>query len=241
MLYLSLIIPCYNEEKILSHVLNEVISYLHKKKYNWEIVVVDDGSSDKTYDIAKKFEKRKVRVIDLSKNQGKGAALRSGIINSSGKYIVYLDADLSVSISHLDKILDKLRSNYPVVIGSRRIKGSKILIHQPFIREKMGVFFTAITRLITGVSLNDFTCGFKGFRKNAAHDIFGKSLINRWAYDAEIIFLAKKMGYDIGQIPVSWVNRRDSHVRLLDAIFTTFLDLFRIRLNDFLGKYEKIS
>ncbi len=236
--FLSLIIPCYNERKILKPVLEEVILYLKKQKYSWEIIVVDDGSSDNTSGVALGFKKRGVSLIKLSPNQGKGAALKKGFINAKGKYVVFTDADLSVSITQLKQMIEKLETGYPVVVGSRRIANSKIVVHQPLIREKMGKVFTFITKGIMGVNLPDFTCGFKGFQNQAGYNIFKRSLISRWAYDAEIIFLAKKMKYKIGQIPVSWIDRRESRVRLGSAIYTSFFDLFRIRFNDILRKYD---
>lgn len=237
--YLSLVIPSYNEEKILESSLQKVITYLGSKKFTWEIIVVDDGSTDKTKEIVKKFTKNKVRLVSLAINQGKGAALKAGVLNSKGDLIVFTDCDLSISINHLDIMIEKLSKDYPVVIGSRRIKGSQIVVHQPFLREKMGQVFTLFSKLISGVNLPDFTCGFKGFRKEAALKIFSKSLIKRWAYDTEIIFLANKMGLRIGQVPVLWKNRKDTRVRLGSAVLTSFLDLLRIKYNNITGKYEK--
>ena len=236
--FLSLIIPCYNERKLLKKVLEEVIAYLKKQQYSWEIIIVDDGSSDNTADIATGFKNRGVRLIKLSPNQGKGAALKKGFLNAKGKYVVFTDADLSVSITQLEQMIKKLQLGYPMVVGSRRIANSKIVVHQPLIREKMGKVFSLITKRIMGVSILDFTCGFKGFQNQAGYNIFKRSLINRWAYDAEIVFLAKKLKYKIGQIPVSWIDRRESRVRLGSAIYTSFFDLFRIRFNDILRKYD---
>src|SRR3990172_12399434 len=125
-----------------------------------------------------------------------------------------------------------------VVIGSRRIQGAKIVIHQPMLRELMGRGYTAITRLVTGVKLTDFTCGFKGFRKKAAKDIFSKTLINRWSYDSEILFLAKKFRYKLTEIPVEWRNREDTRVVLRNVVLESLKDLLSISVNDFLGKYN---
>lgn len=234
---LSLVVPAYNEEKIIGENLKKIIRFLSGRKYGWEIIVADDGSKDGTSDIVKNFQNSNVRLIKLDKNKGKGAALRAGFLAARGEYALFSDADLSVPIESLDNFLEKLRENY-VVIGSRRIKGAKILMHQPFIRENMGRVFTFLTKIVTGVNISDFTCGFKGFRNRAAKKIFAKSLINRWAYDAEIIFLARKFGFKVAQIPVSWTNRKDTRVVLGNVILESFRDLVRIRLNDFQGKYD---
>ena len=125
-----------------------------------------------------------------------------------------------------------------MAIASRRVKGAKILIHQPWYRETMGRVFTLLTQLVTGTDVADFTCGFKGFKKESAKKIFRASLIDRWAYDAEIIFLAKKFGLKIREIPIVWKNREDTRVRLKSVVLETFRDLLKIRWNDLSGKYE---
>lgn len=234
----SIVLPAYNEEKVIKKTLDQVLTYLSRKKYSFEIVVADDGSRDKTSEIVKNFIKKKVRLIKLTKNKGKGGALREGILNSKGKNIIFMDADLSVSLENIDIFLKKLQKGSDVVIASRRIKGAKILVHQPWHRETMGRVFTYMTRVVTGTSIADFTCGFKGFTKESAMKIFKASLIDRWAYDAEILFLAKKFGYAVEQIPIVWKNREDTRVRLKTVILETFRDLINVRIFDLLGKYD---
>jgi dolichyl-phosphate beta-glucosyltransferase len=215
------------------------LRYLKNKKYSREIVVADDGSKDKTSQIVKKFSDRGVRLVRLRKNKGKGGALREGVLNARGEYIIFMDADLSVPLENLDIFLKKLEAGNDIVIASRRIKGAVIQVHQPFIREAMGRVFTLLTRFLTSVyEVVDFTCGFKGFSNIAAKKIFINSQINRWAYDAEIIFLAKKYGFSINQSPITWKNREDSRVKLKSIVFETFRDLLKIRINDLQGKYE---
>lgn len=233
---LSLIIPAYNEENIIKNTLEHVINFLSEKKYEWEVIVVDDGSHDLTSKIADKFNKKKVEVIRYDINRGKGRALKEGIQKAKGDFIIFSDADLSVDISKVDEMLYALK-NSDVVIGSRRIQGAKIVVHQPMLRELMGRGYTLLTKLVTGVFLADFTCGFKGFRKKAAKDIFSKTLINRWAYDSEILFLAKKFKYKLTEIPVEWRNREDTRVVLRNVVLESLKDLIAIRVNDILGKY----
>ena len=234
---LSLLIPAYNEEKIIESTLEKVLKFLSKKKYSWEAVVIDDGSSDRTSDIAKKFTKEGVEVVRYEKNHGKGGALKEGVQKAKGDFIIFSDADLSVPISNIDKFLTTL-IKADVVIGSRRIPGAKILVHQPLIREALGRGYTWLTKFVTGVSVADFTCGFKGFTKKSAKEIFSNTLISRWAYDSEILFLAKKLRYKVIEIPVEWKNREDTRVVLKSVIVETFKDLLSIRVNNLLGKYN---
>lgn len=235
---LSVVIPAYNEEKVIKKTLEKVLDYLSGKKYSFEVVVADDGSSDKTVQIVKKFSNKKVRLVRLFKNKGKGGALREGILNAKGQSIIFMDADLSVPLENVDLFLKKLRQGNDVVIASRRIKGAKILVHQPWHRETMGRVFTLLTQVITGTNIADFTCGFKGFRQRAARKIFAASIIDRWAYDAEILFLAKKFDFSIEEVPIFWKNREDTRVKLKTVILETFRDLIKVRIYDVLGKYE---
>lgn len=243
---LSLIIPVYNEEKLIGQTLDKIINYLSKQKYSWELIVVDDGSTDKTYKILKNYQSRsgqlvatKLKILNFKLNSGKGAALKKGFLEASGQYRVFTDADLSVEIEKLEPLLEELDKGADVVIGSRRTKEASIDIAQPKPREFMGRVFTRLTQLVTKTRLSDYTCGFKGFTAKAAEKVFSKSLINRWAYDAEILFLANKYGYKIAEIPVNWKNRKETKVKLVDAIFTSFRDLLLIRYYNSSGRYEK--
>jgi dolichyl-phosphate beta-glucosyltransferase len=235
---LSLIIPAYNEEDLIHSTLSKFIAFLDKQALGWEIIVVDDGSRDRTSEIVSSFKNPKVRLIRLGKNQGKGAALKAGFLAAKGDYQIFSDADLSVDIETIVPFLKKLRS-YDVVIASRRVKGAKIKVHQPWLRENMGRAFTLLTQILTGSKVADFTCGFKGFSKASSQKIFGGSLISRWAYDAEIIFLAEKYGYRVLQYPVNWVNRKDTRVRLNKVVFESLRDLIKIRRYAAQGRYDR--
>jgi len=235
-MHLSIIIPAYNEGKVLKKNLLKVLDYLNGNKYKWEIVVVDDGSRDNTFDIAKSLKNKGVKTCRLGLNQGKGGALKEGFEKASGDYLIFMDADLSVPLKNIDVFLSEL-NDYDVVIGSRRVEGSDIVVHQPLIRESMGKVYTQITKIVTATNLADYTCGFKGFKKDVGKRIFKSSRVTRWSYDAEIMFLANKYGYKIKQVPVEWFNRVDSRVRLGSAAITSFTDLIKIRVYDLLGKY----
>ncbi len=237
-IYLSLIIPVYNEEKIINHTLKEVLKYLSKKPFSWEVIVVDDGSNDLSSKIVEDFKKKKVKLVKQTPNQGKGAALRLGVEKSKGNFIIYSDADLSVPLENIAIFLSRLKKN-DVVISSRRARGAKIVVHQPWLRENMGRVYSFLSQLVTGIWVSDFTCGFKGFEKKAAKDLFACGLLDRWAYDSEILFLAKKHGYKICEVPVAWTNRKETRVVLRRAVIASFIDLFKIRVNDLLSKYNR--
>ncbi len=236
---LSLIIPAYNEEKIIADNLEKVSRFLKAKEYGWEIIVVNDGSKDSTAEIVERLSEKdkRIRIINLGVNQGKGVAIRAGVLGAKGEYILFSDADLSVPINFVDSFLVTLGEGADVAIGSRRVVRSNIIKHQKLLRESLGRAFTMLSKITTFTNISDFTCGFKGFERDAAIAIFSRTLINRWVYDTEILFLAKKLKYKIVEIPVDWVNRGDSRVKLMKVIIPSFIDLFRIRMYDLLGKY----
>lgn len=237
--HLTILVPCYNEGKIIEESLREILSFMSKKKYSWEIVVSDDGSRDDSAAKILGLKSPNIKLVGYKINKGKGGALKEGIKNSSGDYIIFMDADLSVPVNTIDVFLRALeKGKEDVVIGTRKIKDAKVLVHQPWLRENLGKGFTLITRIITGVRVSDFTCGFKGFSSVAAKKIFENSLIMRWAYDAEILYLAKKYGFSISEIPVTWTNRKDTRVKLGNAVITSLTDLIRLKLNDWSGLYD---
>jgi dolichyl-phosphate beta-glucosyltransferase len=235
---LSLIIPAFNEGKLIGATLTAFIKFLSIKKYSWEIIIVDDGSGDQTSNKVESLGNPNVRLITLKKNLGKGGALRAGFLEAKGEYQIFSDADLSVPIENIDPFIQKLEKGYDVVISSRRVKGAKIKVHQSGLRENLGRVFTFLTQILIGSSVADFTCGFKGFTKVSSRQIFPRSFISRWAYDAEIIFLAQKLGYKILQYPVTWTNRKDTRVRLNKVIYESLRDLIKIRIHDLQGKYD---
>lgn len=235
---LSLIIPAYNEEDLIVGTLDKVTSFLKKKKYSWEVIVVDDGSKDKTSKLVRNYTDKKVRLIILRRNCGKGAALKKGFLSAKGEHQIFTDADLSVEIENIDKLSKHLESGYDVAVASRRAKGAIIKVHQPLHREKMGQVYTALTSYVLGMDLGDYTCGMKGFTKKAAKNIFSLSTIDRWAYDSEVLYLAKINGYKIKQVPIVWKNRGDTRVKLKNVILESLRDLLKIRVNDLQGKYN---
>ena len=228
---LSIVIPFYNEEQRLPQTLKSLNELL---KYNFfpdlEIIFVNDGSDDRGVDMVEKFNYPfKVKLVSYELNKGKGHAVKQGMLASSKDYSLISDADMSTPLSEIAKMLPSMQEGAPVIIGTR--KGQKCLVvkHQPWYRKKMGQVFTFLARLILQVNVSDFTCGFKCFSRSAVQKIFNQSQINRWGYDAEILFLAKKFKLNIKEIPVIWNNNEATRVKLLKDVPRSFLELMKIR------------
>jgi dolichyl-phosphate beta-glucosyltransferase len=224
---LSFIIPAYNEELRLSKTISTVIEYFSKQDYTVEIIIVDDGSSDNTIKIAKEFGN--INVISQPKNMGKGAAVKRGMLESAGKYRIFSDADLSTPIYEIPKLLNILKNGYEVSIGSRAVDYSLIKKHQPFYRETMGKTFNKIVQLMVIKGISDTQCGFKGFTKAAAEQIFKRSLIKGFGFDVEILYIASKLGLNVLETPVEWYNAEGSKVSPVKDSLKMLFEILRIR------------
>jgi dolichyl-phosphate beta-glucosyltransferase len=236
--HLSVVIPAYNESVRLKKTLPIIIEFFKKQKYSFELVIVDDGSKDKTVATVKSIVGHKpfLKLISLDHNQGKGAALRAGIMAAVGTYVLFMDADLSTPLTEIDKFWPVI-TKYPIVIGSRKMKGAVVTKHQNLLRENLGKVFTFLTNTLATKNVSDITCGFKLFQTNVAHKLFGKSVLNDWSFDAEILFLAQKHGFKIKEVPVSWQNDPRTKVNLTKDSINALTGLLKIRLNDMQGKY----
>lgn len=233
---ISLIIPVFNEEKRI-HNLLLINSFIKNKHFIYELIVVNDGSKDKTLHLLKQYKKEAhFSLISYSKNKGKGYAIKKGVEKAKGSHIVFMDIDLSTPPEMLT-LLTKHIFHGDIIIGTRKNKMAVLLTHQSFIRENMGRFFTWLSHHILSVSVSDFTCGFKCFSKKAAQKIFAKQRIKRWAFDSESLFLAKKYGFSIREMPVQWKDQKGTKVKFPQDAINSFLDLLSIRINDMLGKY----
>jgi len=234
--YWSIIVPVYNEANRLGN-LNHIIRFLKSLPETWELIVVNDGSTDNTLDLVKAIQDRHpLQVVNYPQNQGKGYAIKQGMLVAKGRYRLFLDCDLSTPIEEINKIRPHL-TNYNVVIGTRKTKGAKVLVHQPWLRENLGKGFTLLSRIMLNVDVSDFTCGFKCFSADAAQKIFTRSRIYRWGFDSEILYLSSKFGFAIKEIPVTWKNDLFTRVRFPRDLIISFSDLLRIRLNDLYNRY----
>lgn len=236
---ISIIVPVFNEQNRIKGNLDKILSFAKNYKEPIEIVAVDDGSSDETPKILEDYKIRSgIKVVTHNTNLGKGAAIRTGVNNSTGEKVLFTDIDLSVPIETLDSFSEAMSEDIDIVIGSRENPDSKIETPQSFIRETAGYSFTILTNAVLQVGVSDFTCGFKLFRREAARKIFSHQQIQRWAFDAETMYLAKKYEFKIKEMPVVWRHNEGSKVQFPQALIDSLLGLFQIRLNDFLGKYE---
>lgn len=237
---LSVVIPCYNEEKRFKEGFNHYYSYLEKQKYQWELIFVNDGSSDLTPKLMKNLSKGKsnIKIVSYHKNRGKGYAIVQGVKAAKGQYILFSDIDHSVPIKTIVSFLELFEKGYQVVVGSRRVKGADILIHQHPIREYLGRGFTLLVNLLIYWGIADATCGFKAFSQKAARKIFNKISIYDWAFDAEVLFICKKNNIQLIQVPVSWSDVEGSKVTLIKDIFSSLNGLLKIRFNNLRGKYN---
>lgn len=227
---LSIVIPAYNEEQRIGPALRQIIDYLKGRKSTAEIIVVDDGSTDRTASLARSIltDWPLSRVISFEKNQGKGAAVKIGVLQARGELILLTDADLSTPIEELEKFWP-LAGDYEVVIGSRALPASDLRIRQSRLRENMGKFFNLLVRWLVLPDFKDTQCGFKLFKRQAAREIFSRLKTTGFAFDVEALLLARKLGYKIAEIPVVWTNSADSRVKLISSSVKMLLELIRIR------------
>ncbi len=240
---LSIIIPAYKESERIGRNLLEIKKYVEDKKLSYEILVVVDGSPDNTAEIARGFGEqiKNLRIIDNKENHGKGYVVRQGLLEAKGKYRVFLDADGSTSITHMDRALKLLNDGADVVVGSRDIEGAYIQIHQPKYREIMGDMGNWLIRSVLGLwQYPDTQCGFKVLTAQAAEQIASRMVVDRFGFDFELIVLAKKMGFNVVQLPVRWLNEEGSTVGLTgpNGFIQVLIDLFKTRIRLWTGKYN---
>jgi len=235
--YLSIVIPAYNEEKRLPVTLQRIKDYLNKKNLSAEIIVVDDGSTDSTVEKIRQLKIDNLKILQNAVNCGKGYAVKRGVLEAKGEYILFTDADNSTPIEELDNFLSQVDEN-TILIGSRYLKESKIEIKQPMFRVMIGRLGNFLIRLLLFENIKDTQCGFKLFPHKIAKGIFSQQRINRFGFDFEILKLAKLRGYRIRELPVTWLNSPISRVNPLKDTLRTFLELIFIRLNLIRGVYK---
>lgn len=235
-MYLSIIIPVYNEENRILNTLRNIENYFKGRDYDYEIIVVNDGSKDKTSEIVSNF--KDIVLIDNKENKGKGFVVRQGLLKARGDYRLFTDADNSTPIEEIEKMIPYM-GNFGIIIGSRTMKDSLIKNPQPFLRRFVGKVFNLMVQIITGLwGIWDTQCGFKCLSREAAENILPLCKIDRWAFDPEILKLGKKMGYKIKEIPVVWINDSETKVKR-SAMLKMAADLLLIRWNLITKKYEK--
>ena len=229
---LSIIIPAYNEGKKMRVTLEKILGYFWSRNASFEIIVVDDGSEDKGGEIVGDFSKKypEVKILRHRTNLGKGAAVKTGVLEARGDYILFSDADLSTPIEEIEKLLMEVKEKeYDIAIGSRGLPDSKTVVFQPWYRRWVGRFFPRLVHLLVFKDIKDTQCGFKLFKKDVARKLFSSQRITGFSFDVETLYLAKKRGYRIKEIPVIWSDSTGSKVRILRDSFFMLKDLLRIR------------
>ena len=239
---LSVIIPAYNEEQRLPKALDRIGTYMRARSWRSEIIVVDDGSSDATAKLVESYQDKYsgLRLVSNGRNRGKGFSVRHGILEARGEIVLFTDADLSTPIEEADKLLVALREKqFDAAIGSRALDRSLIEIHQSAFREKAGILFNLLVRRITGIDFSDTQCGFKAFRRERAGILFKQQRIERFGFDPEILFLAKRHGLRVAEIPVRWLHDSATKVHVVADGIRMFLELLLVRWNVLRGLYPR--
>jgi glycosyltransferase involved in cell wall biosynthesis len=235
---LSVVIPAYKEEQRIVQTLRHTQDFLQAQGYEYEILVVVDGSPDNTAGVVAALAQDipQLKLINNSENHGKGFVVKQGMLAATGDVRVFMDADNSTTIDHVASFLPYFEQGYEVVIGSRRIQGSHITVHQPWFRDFLGGVFRLIVHTLVPLRVTDSQCGFKAFTASAAEQVFPKQTISRWAFDVEVLAIARKMGLKMQEAPVTWMNDTASTVRLSGMVRMLF-EVAQVRLNLWAGRY----
>jgi len=239
--FLSIIIPAYNEERRLPRTLEQIFTFLQEQSYTTEVIIVENGSTDQTLEIAQKFalQYKNMRVLK-ERQRGKGNAVRRGMLESKGEYRFLCDADLSMPIEEVNKFLPPELDDLAIAIGSREIHGA-IRYNEPHYRHLTGRVFNSLINLLLLPTLQDTQCGFKCFRADVADDIFPCQTLTGWSFDVEVLYIAKHKGYAIHEVPINWYYNPDSKVSVLQDSWKMFQDLLTIRRNARRGLYDPKS
>jgi len=231
-LYLSIVIPAYNEEENISSTLQDIAQYLKTKNYSYEVIVVDDGSRDKTAELAA-FEGKVFPHFSLLRhapNRGKGYTVKEGMLAAAGELILFMDADNSTRINQIDKLMSAVLEDNDIAIGSRRIEGAIIEEYQPRHRRLLGNTYIKLSNLILETKITDHNCGFKLYKKASAKKLFENLTRNDWSFDSELIFLASKLNLKIKEVPIVWQDKqKTSKVKPIRDAVISFISLIKIK------------
>ena len=236
----SIVIPAYNESGRLGNTLDQVIAFARQQHWRAEVVVVNDGSSDNTAALVRRYVRShpQVRLVENPGNRGKGFSVRNGMLNASGDIILFTDADLSSPITEAPKLLSAIEAGADVAIGSRWLEPSLQTRRQSLLRQVLGRVYNLLMRLILGLDFKDTQCGFKAFTRNAARKIFPAQQIERWGFDPEVLFLAKNAGLRVKEVPVRWSHDTGTRIHPFRDGFQMFVEMISIRMADIRGEYR---
>ncbi len=238
---LSIVIPAYNESARIEATLRRVMSCVAERGWDAEVLVVDDGSADGTAEIVERWMEAhpRLHLVQNPGNRGKGYSVRNGLLQAAGDIVMFTDADLSAPMEEAERLIAAIADGADVAIGSRWIDRSRQTIHQPLYRQIFGRCFNWITRTVMGLPFKDTQCGFKAFRREVAQVIFRLQTIERWGFDPEILFIARKLKYTIREVPVTWGHDERSRMSYLKDGTKMLEDMAVIRANSLAGRYDE--
>ncbi len=236
----SIVIPAFNEGTRLGPTLEKILAYILAQKWNAEIIVVNDGSRDNTADIVRSFAAKDgaLRLVENPGNRGKGYSVRNGMLNASGAIVLFSDADLSSPIEEAPKLFQALEEGADIAIGSRWLRAETQTQRQPLHRQLFGRIFNLMLRITLGLKFKDTQCGFKAFKQPAVQKIFPLQKIERWGFDPEILFLARKFKFKVQEVPVVWAHRDGTSINPLVDGSRMFVEMLHVRWYDLTGKYK---
>ncbi len=239
--YLSIVIPAYNEESRIEATLEQVLRCVEERGWDAEVLVVEDGSKDRTATVVEGRMERypRLHLIRNTVNRGKGYSIRNGVLQSAGALVLFTDADLSAPMMEAERLVAALESGADIAIGSRWLDRSRQVVHQPLYRQFFGRWFTRVTRTVMSLPFADTQCGFKAFRREAAQVIFRLQTIERWGFDPELLFIAGKLGYRVDEVPVTWGHDERSRLSYLKDGAKMLQEMAIIRRNAIAGRYNR--
>jgi|SRR5580700_2605561 dolichyl-phosphate beta-glucosyltransferase len=237
----SFILPAYNESERLATSIPKVLEYVRDRGLRAEIIVVNDGSTDTTADVVRQFAVTNPMIVLLENpgNRGKGYSVRNGMLHSNGAVALFTDADLSSPITEADKLFAALANGADIAIGSRWLKRELQTERQPILRQLYGRLFNLGLRIVLGLGYRDTQCGFKAFTRNAIQIVFTRQRVERWGFDPELLFLARKFKLKTVEVPVEWAHDHRSKINPLRDGIRMGLDVLEVRWNDLLGRYKR--
>lgn len=238
---LSVVIPAFNEQSRLAPALQEILDYLRGRGGSFEVIVVDDGSRDGTAAVVRRLSEDapELRLVRLAANQGKGYAVRTGVMNATGSQVLFADADGATPIAEIERLQAALREGADVSIGSRAVPSTEVRVRAKWHRRLIGRFFHLLVSTLTVAGIRDTQCGFKLFRGPVAHDLFSRMRMNGFSFDVEVLLMAQRGGYRVAEIPVNWHHVPGSRVSLVRDSLRMARDLFIIRANATRGLYDQ--
>ena len=238
----SIVIPAYNEAKRLEATLDRVLGYVAEQRWDAEVLVVNDGSRDATREIVlqRAANNPMLRLVENPGNRGKGYSVRNGVLHAQGEFILFTDADLASPIDEGEKLLAALAAGADIAIGSRWLDKSLQTRPQPLYRRALGRIFNLALRLVLGMSYKDTQCGFKAFTRRAAAAVFPLQIIERWGFDPEILFLARRQGLRVDEVPVKWAHQENTKISPIRDGLRMFTELLTIRWYAVTGRYDGV-